>query len=94
MQAELTHQAYPFLQALGVGADNLGCYRDGEWVGNGNSVTSLNPHNNKPIANVKLASIDDYNSCIAAMKKEKARWMSMPAPQRGEIVRQIGDKLR
>jgi len=54
----------------------------------------MNPHSNKPIANVKLASVEDYNACIAAMKTEKARWMKMPAPQRGEIVRQIGDELR
>lgn len=41
-----------------------------------------------------MASLEDYDACIKAMQKEKARWAKLPAPQRGEIVRQIGVALR
>lgn len=90
----LTLNDYPFLKELGVQEDNFGCYRDGEWCGNGDVNTANNPQFNKPIARTKMASLDDYESCIVAMKKEQARWAKTPAPVRGEIVRQIGDALR
>ena len=63
----LTYSNYKFLEDLGIQADNQGCYRDGEWVGNGNNVISLNPHNNKSIAQIKLASEEDYKTNIQKM---------------------------
>ena len=84
----LTLNDYPFLAEMGIKEENNGCYRDGEWVSNGGGVaTTISPHTNKPICKTKLASIEDYNYCIAQMQKEKARWAALPAPQRGEIVR-------
>jgi aldehyde dehydrogenase family 7 member A1 len=53
----LTFNQFPFLKELGLSEHNLGCYRNGEWVGNGKTVTALNPATNKPIATVRLASI-------------------------------------
>jgi aldehyde dehydrogenase family 7 protein A1 len=91
---QLTYANYPFLKELGLSEMNNGCYRNGEWVGNGGQVTSLNPHDGKGIATIKLASVEDYNSCIEHMQNEKERWMKTPAPIRGEIVRQIGVALR
>lgn len=72
---------------MDIKAENLGCYRAGEWVGNGAVSTSVSPHTNKPIASTKMASVDDYNSCIKAMEDERLRWAKLPAPHRGEIVR-------
>ena len=91
---QLMYANYPFLKELGLSEINNGCYRNGEWVGNGGQVTSLNPHDGKGIATIKLASVEDYNSCIEHMQSEKERWMKTPAPIRGEIVRQIGVALR
>lgn len=93
--SNLTYSQYPFLAELGLKENNLGCYRNGEWVAsNGGEVTSINPHNNKPIATTQLASLQNYEECIKAAQSEKARWAKLPAPQRGEIVRQIGVALR
>ena len=36
----------------------------------------------------------DYDNCVDSFAAERARWMQLPMPQRGEIVRQIGDALR
>jgi aldehyde dehydrogenase family 7 protein A1 len=41
-----------------------------------------------------MGSEDDYESCIQAMAEEEERWMMLPVPQRGEIVRQIGNAIR
>ena len=92
---DYTHAKYPFLKELGIGEENLGCYGDGVWKSNGGGEhISLNPHDNKQVAKTKLASLQDYEACITGMKTEQVRWMKLPAPQRGEIVRQIGDALR
>lgn len=95
MQNEsLTFNQYPFLRELGLSEDNNGCYRDGQWVANGGYVTAVSPADNKPIARVRLGSLQDYQDCMASMQTEKERWAKTPAPVRGEIVRQIGVALR
>lgn len=71
----LTFEKYPFLAELGLSEVNLGVYRDGEWVGNGPEYTAVNPHDNEPIAKIKMGSSEDYESCIEAMEQEKERWM-------------------
>ena len=86
---------YPFLKTLGLAETNPGVYRGGEWVnGSGPTKVSINPHNNEEIAAVKMGSASDFDDCIAAMDADQARWMSTPMPQRGEIIRQLGDELR
>ena len=90
----LTYKNYPFLAELGLQEDNLGCYRDGEWVGGGETITSYNPADNKPIARVTLGSFQNYHECIKSMNEERLRWMKTPGPVRGEIVRKIGEALR
>jgi aldehyde dehydrogenase family 7 protein A1 len=91
---KLGHLKYPFLKELGIGAMNHGVYRNGEWCGNGGVVTSVNPHDNSEIAQTKLGSLQDYDDCIKAMQSETKKWQALPGPQRGEIVRQIGEELR
>ena len=90
----LTYDQYPFLKELGLQKDNLGCYTNGKWSGNGQTITSINPANNQPIARVKLASLADYHESIKNMESEKDRWAKTPGPLRGEILRQIGVALR
>ena len=46
----LTFSEFLFLKELGLEELNLGVFHSGEWVGNGPLYTSVNPHNNKPIA--------------------------------------------
>jgi aldehyde dehydrogenase family 7 member A1 len=94
MQAKLTYNKYPFLKELGLSEVNNGCYRRGEFVGEGPEIVSYNPHTNEPIAIVKTATVKQYNECVVSMEEERVRWTSTPAPIRGEIVRQIGIALR
>ena len=94
MESELLYDQYPFLKELELEKDNLGCYYNGKWVGDGETTSVICPHNNKPIARVTYASEKNYEDTLQAMLKGKAAWMSTPAPLRGEIVRQIGDAVR
>jgi len=43
---------------------------------------------------VQQADAQDYEDCVSAFESERERWQTLPAPQRGEIVRQIGVALR
>lgn len=58
----LTFDKYPFLKKLGLSEENQGCYY-GEWKASGEWVTSVNPHNNEPIAKIRHATADDYEKC-------------------------------
>lgn len=91
---QFTFSKYPFLKELGLSETNLGTYRRGEWVATGDQQVTFNPHNGEQVASVTMSSKKDYQECVLAMEQERKQWVSMPAPQRGEIVRQIGEALR
>ena len=84
---------YAFLKDLGLSKSNLGVY-NGKWTGNGETITSVCPANNRPIAEVKSGNMADYESCVEAAEEAWKVWADLPAPKRGEIVRQIGEALR
>ncbi|XP_074650055.1 alpha-aminoadipic semialdehyde dehydrogenase-like [Tubulanus polymorphus] len=84
---------YAWLKELGLKAENSGVY-DGSWKGSGKVVTSVCAFNNKPIATVTEGSLADYENTVAAAKDAWKKWSMVPGPQRGEIVRQVGEALR
>ena len=57
-------------------------------------VVSHNPATGSELGGVPLASIAGYEAVIAKASATFERWRMLPAPQRGEIVRQIGEELR
>ncbi|MDR3668683.1 MAG: aldehyde dehydrogenase family protein, partial [Ignavibacteriaceae bacterium] len=52
------------------------------------------PADGKLISSVYLASSDDYDKIIQIGQDSFSKWRKIPAPKRGDIVRQIGLKLR
>ncbi|XP_066997946.2 alpha-aminoadipic semialdehyde dehydrogenase [Anabrus simplex] len=84
---------YSFLQDLGLEKINAGVY-NGKWTASGEVVTSICPSNGEPIAKVQLGTLAEYESCIESAKEAWEVWADLPAPKRGEIVRQIGEALR
>lgn len=57
-------------------------------------IDSYSPVNGKYIASVKVTTESDYNKLIKTAEKAFDYWRSVPAPKRGEIVRQYGNALR
>merc|ERR1719495_309121 len=84
---------YDFLKDLGIKEQNSGVF-DGQWKGSGEVVTSYCPSNGHPIASVVTGSLADYESCVVAAEEAWQVWADVPAPHRGEIVRQVGQELR
>jgi aldehyde dehydrogenase (NAD+) len=60
----------------------------------GNEIISYNPATGAELGRVPLASAAEYESVLAKASETFERWRMLPAPQRGEIVREIGDELR
>ncbi|GMF17679.1 unnamed protein product [Phytophthora lilii] len=84
---------FPFLAELGLQEDNHGVY-NGRWFGGGDVYTPVSPVDGRPIARVRAGTAADYRQVVAAMDDAKPQWSELPAPARGEIVRQIGEELR
>jgi len=84
---------YSFLKDLGLEESNKGVYH-GKWAGSGKEVTSICPANKRPIARVTEGSLADYNTCVESAQAAWRDWAMLPAPRRGEIVRQVGEALR
>lgn len=82
------------LSELGLSRDNDGCFIGGKWRASGAVITSTNPSTNEVIANVRQGTVQDYHDAVAAAKSAWSHWAATPAPARGEVVRQIGEKLR
>nr|XP_044987761.1 alpha-aminoadipic semialdehyde dehydrogenase isoform X3 [Jaculus jaculus] len=84
---------YAWLRLLGLREDNDGVY-NGQWGGRGEVITTYCPANNEPIARIRQASMADYEETVTKAREAWKVWADIPAPKRGEIVRQIGDALR
>lgn len=85
-----------FLKALTIADINPPVCTGQNWSGStsGEFFESLSPVDGKLIAKTGKAKKDDYEAVIATAQKAFAYWRQIPAPKRGEIVRQIGNKLR
>ncbi|RWS12975.1 aldehyde dehydrogenase-like protein [Dinothrombium tinctorium] len=84
---------YAFLTNLGIEKTNLGVFAN-NWTGSGKVIKSVCPANGRPIAEVITGSLTDYEQTVEATQKAWNTWTDLPAPKRGEIVRQIGNALR
>tara|TARA_Y100000994_G_C15673215_1_gene434640 strand:- start:61 stop:1596 length:1536 start_codon:yes stop_codon:yes gene_type:complete len=83
------------LESLGINNQNSGAAIGGNWLHtNGETISSYSPVDGKKIGEVSSANEQNYHDCIDAGLEAFSTWKMMPAPQRGEIVRQFGEALR
>lgn len=82
------------LKALGIKEINDGCSTGSNWFSNGALLESYSPVDGKLIGKVKSATKADYTKVMAAALQAFRYWREIPAPKRGEYVRQFGEKLR
>jgi aldehyde dehydrogenase (NAD+) len=82
------------LVRLGLGEVNPGVMI-GDWSdAHGREVVSYNPTDGKPLASVRLATVGDLERVLPAAQAAFEKWRMVPAPRRGEIVREMGEALR
>ena len=83
------------LDQLGIEKNNLGASTGSVWLQTkGEKIDSFSPVDGELIASVNAASAADYEALVLKSQEAFVEWRKMPAPKRGEIIRQFGDKLR
>jgi len=82
------------LDKLGVRDINEGTSTGSNWFSNGELFESYSPVDGQLIGKIKSTSQGDYNRLMESATTAFKSWKMTPAPQRGEMVRQFGDKLR
>jgi len=82
------------LERLGLGKTNDGTSTGQQHFGNGPLLDSYSPVDGALIGSVSTTTKDDYELVIKRAQEAFQTWRLVPAPKRGEIVRQFGDKLR
>ncbi|MGM0496527.1 MAG: L-piperidine-6-carboxylate dehydrogenase [Bacteroidota bacterium] len=93
--AEQNYDIKGILSRLGVKDVNPGVSTGQKWIEpSGDTTTSYTPIDGSELAKVKNATKDEYESIVQKAQEAFKIWRDYPAPDRGEIVRQIGLELR
>jgi aldehyde dehydrogenase (NAD+) len=85
------------LKRLGLDALNPGAFSGLHgWSGatDGTLINVRNPADGRLLAQVRPASLQDYEHVLSSAVEAAAAWREVPAPKRGEAVRLIGEQLR
>ncbi|SFB68248.1 aldehyde dehydrogenase (NAD+) [Flagellimonas taeanensis] len=82
------------LEQLGLQEANYGTSTGSQNFGSGNIISSFSPVDGALIGKIKTTSPADYEKVMVSATSAFKEWRMVPAPQRGEIVRQFGDRLR
>lgn len=82
------------LSQLGIKELNEGTSTGSQWFANGDIIESYSPVNGELIGKVKTSTKDDYEKVMQKATEAFKSWRLVPAPKRGEIVRQVGEALR
>jgi aldehyde dehydrogenase (NAD+) len=64
------------------------------WNTTGALIDSYSPVDGKLIASVKSATASDYDKVIKTAQAAFLEWRQIPAPKRGEVVRQLAERIR
>jgi aldehyde dehydrogenase (NAD+) len=81
------------LQRLGLKDENPGVF-GGEWLGNGAALEKISPIDGRIVATVRKAAAADYEAAVSRAAAAFLKWRSVPAPVRGDLVRQLGNAFR
>ncbi len=82
------------LKNLGIKGENKGTSIGGKFFASGKIIESFSPVDGRLIAKIKTSGESDYDKVIESAQKAFQEFRLIPAPKRGEIVRQLGQKLR
>lgn len=84
------------LKSLGISEVNHAAHDGAEWIETpgGDELISYNPTTGEKLATIVQANEETYEKLMERAQAGFAKWRSMPAPARGEVVRQMGNALR
>ncbi|HHT9950345.1 TPA: L-piperidine-6-carboxylate dehydrogenase [Legionella pneumophila] len=84
------------LQRLNIKSVNPGAFSGHGWHSDNHAHTleSFNPSTGNKLAEIATCTMDDYEQVMQRAEQAAQAWRKVPAPKRGEIIRQIGQALR
>ncbi len=85
------------LQDLAINANNSGAYDGAQWWSTHTEagvIHAENPSTQTTIASINNCSLKDYQYLSQNSQKVAQDWRLVPAPKRGELIRQIAELLR
>ena len=82
------------LQALNIEGNNAGTSTGSQWFSSTNTIASFSPVDGCQIGAVSETTAEQYENVMSTASEAFKTWRILPAPQRGEIVRQFGERLR
>jgi len=83
------------LSSLGLGAVNSGAWSAGPLDTSGGAlVASEDPSTGQTLAEVSLCGTEHYEVVVGEAQRAFKEWRMLPAPKRGEIIRQLGNAMR
>ncbi len=95
LKALQSYDILGMLQRLGIQDINPGASTGTEWLSTTGDITeSVSPIDGEVIAKIRNASLKEYEIVIKKAEEAFKKWRTIPAPKRGEVVRQIGLALR
>ncbi|WP_306599391.1 aldehyde dehydrogenase family protein [Geothrix sp. 21YS21S-2] len=81
------------LAKLGIAEHNLGGF-NGEWIGSGRNQDVVSPVDGATLATVANITKEEFDAVLARTHEAWKSWRLVPAPKRGEVVKELGDELR
>ena len=83
------------LKEFKIESINNGASMGSKWLKTrGEKIDSFSPVDGQLIASVNAATEADYEAVVLKAQEAFKQWRTVPAPKRGEVVRQLGEKLR
>jgi aldehyde dehydrogenase (NAD+) len=87
-------QVRRLLARLGIAAEQSGVCHE-EWAdAGGDEVEIISPADGQMLAAVRLGVEEDYDDAVYFAQRVWPKWRDLPAPKRGELIREIGNELR
>ncbi|GAB3805513.1 aldehyde dehydrogenase family protein [Virgibacillus kimchii] len=80
--------------AVTLGTDKLKNFINGKWVDVEKTTAVMNPATGEEIVQVPLSGADDVNDAVETAKKAQKEWALVPAPQRAEILLEVGNIMK
>jgi len=83
-----------FLKVLQLESTNPGVSTGSDWLVTSTSLESFSPVDGQLIGSAGIGSVQEYELLIKKAGEAFKYWRSVPAPKRGDVVRQLGDAFR
>ena len=89
-----TLQPEHILASLGIQSKNNGTAIGQKWSVSSDYIGSSSPIQNQHLAEINTTTKSDYHKVVGVAHQAFVDWRKIPAPKRGEYIRQFGNALR